>query len=110
MWYNSYIIGQFGNFFVIQKNRNPPANSGEILYLESQLNLLVKLCLGDNRRVIEALMKAPGMSEGSDSIGIQVTFAHVMAVLNAVEVHPRIKTIYVELLQGYHNIPTNLTT
>ena len=68
-------------------------------FLEAQLNLLVKLCLGDNVKVIEALTKEPVISEGSNSLGIQITFNQIMFALS-VKMPPEIKTLYVKLLQG----------
>lgn len=74
------------------------ANSSESEYIKSQLNLIVKLCLGENRRVIKALMSKV-TSEESESIGIRVTFELIMNALNS-ELHPQLKALYVELLQG----------
>ena len=75
-----------------------PTDSFESEYIKSQLNLFVKLCLGDNRRVIEALMSRI-TSEESESIGIRVTFELIMSALNS-RLHTQLKALYVELLQG----------
>ena len=75
------------------------ANSFESEYIKSQLNLFVKLCLGDNRRVIEALMSKVVLSEESEGIGIRVTFELIMSALNS-GLYPQLKALYVELLQG----------
>ena len=76
--------------------------STEIRYFLSQLRLFVKLCLGDNRKVINALLKDL-VSEPSESIGVQITFHHIMNFLQ-MGIHPMIETIYVELLQGLYNM------
>ena len=71
----------------------------EMQFLEAQLKLFVRLCLGDNQNVMNSFWTKPVQSEHTMSFGVQITFQHIMRVLDA-RIHPRIKTIYVELLQG----------
>ena len=46
-----------------------------------------------------AFLAEPEQNEKSQSFGVQITFDHIMRALDA-RIHPRLKTTYVELLQG----------
>ncbi len=65
----------------------------------AQINLLAKMCDGNNERVIEFLKDIPG----TESIGMKVDFSFVMTAIEddeMVKKQPLLRARLVELLKG----------